>query len=127
VTDMEYDVVYVARSPASMKQDEFAAIVDETCNGRAAGGWRLVSAVGDYGAVVTLGVWLFFAREAASERDQPLAETDAGRDVRGDGGLDEGGSAMSEPILTLPPAAAGLLALLLAPTLDRQVQQQGVE
>ena len=34
---------------------------------------------------------------------------------------------MSEPILTLPPAAAGLLALLLAPTLDRQVQQQGVE
>jgi len=25
------------------------------------------------------------------------------------------------------PAAAGLLALLLAPTLDRQVQQQGVE
>ena len=89
MTDMEYDVVYVARSPASMKQDEFAAIVDETCNGRAAGGWRLVSAVGDYGAVVTLGVWLFFAREAASERDQPLAETDAGRDVRGDGGLDE--------------------------------------
>ncbi len=87
MTDMEYDVVYVARSPASMKQEEFAAMVDETCNGRAAGGWRLVSAVGDYGAVVTLGVWLFFTREAASERDQPLAET--GGDVRGDGGLEE--------------------------------------
>ncbi len=43
MTDMEYDVVYVARSPASMKQDEFAAMVDEMCNGRAAGGWRLVA------------------------------------------------------------------------------------
>ena len=87
MSDVSYDVVYVARSPASMKQEEFAAMVDETCNGRASGGWRLVSAVGDYGAVVTLGVWLFFAREAASERDQPLAE--AGGDVRGHGGLDE--------------------------------------
>jgi len=91
MTDVSYDVVYVARSPANMKQEEFAAMVDETCNGRAAGGWRLVSAVGDYGAVVTLGVWLFFTREAASERDQPLAETDAGRDARGDRGLDEAG------------------------------------
>jgi len=76
MADMEYDVVYVARSPASMKQDEFAAMVDETCNGRAAGGWRLVSAVGDYGARVTLGVWLFFTREAASAFDQPIAATD---------------------------------------------------
>ena len=76
MTDMEYDVVYVARSPASMKQEEFAAMVDETCNGRAAGGWRLVSAVGDYGAVVTLGVWLYFTREAASAIDRPIADTD---------------------------------------------------
>ncbi len=82
-------MVYVGRVPASMKPDEFAAMVDEACNGRAAGGWRLVSAVGDYGARVTLGVWLVFVSEAASERDQPLAETDAGRDVRGVGGLDE--------------------------------------
>ncbi len=89
MTDVSYDVVYVARSPASMKQEEFAAMVDDTCNGRAAGGWRLVSAVGDYGAVVTLGVWLYFTREAGSERDQPIAKTDASGDVRGDGGLDE--------------------------------------
>ena len=89
MSDVEYDVVHVGRVPASMKPDEFAAMVDETCNGRAAGGWRLVSAVGDYGAVLTLGVWLFFTREAASEGDQPLAETDAGRDARGDRGLDE--------------------------------------
>ena len=80
MTDMEYDVVYVARSPASMKQDEFAAMVDETCNGRASGGWRLVSAVGDYGAVVTLGVWLYFTREAASAFDRPIAETKADED-----------------------------------------------
>ncbi len=80
MADMEYDVVYAARSPASMKQDEFAAMVDETCNGRAAGGWRLVSAVGDYGAVVTLGVWLIFTREAGSAFDQPIAETNADED-----------------------------------------------
>ena len=80
MADMEYDVVYVARSPASMKQDKFAEMVDELCNGRAVGGWRLVSAVGDYGAVVTLGVWLFFTREAGSAFDQPIAETNADED-----------------------------------------------
>jgi hypothetical protein len=58
----DYEVVYVARSPADMKQDEFANIVNEICNGRAAEGWRLVSTAGDYGARVTLGVWLYFAR-----------------------------------------------------------------
>lgn len=62
----DYDVVYVARSPADMKQDEFANIVNEICNGRAAEGWRLVSTAGDYGARVTLGVWLYFAREGDS-------------------------------------------------------------
>ena len=89
MADVSYDVVYVARSPASMRQDEFATMMDELCNERSVGGWRLVAAVGDYGVKITLGVWLYFAREAASERDQPLAETDAGRDVRGVGGLDE--------------------------------------
>ena len=62
----EYDVAYVARSPADMKQDDFANIVNEICNGRAVEGWRLVSAAGDYWARVTLGVWLYFAREADS-------------------------------------------------------------
>ncbi len=95
MTDMEYDVVYVARSPASMKQEEFAAMVDETCNGRAAGGWRLVSAVGDYGAVVTLGVWLIFTREAGSAFDQPIADTD--EDIPGVEGLDEDGGESREP------------------------------
>jgi len=60
----EYEVLYIARSPASMRQEDFAAMVDETCNGRAAGGWTLVSTAGDYGAKVTLGVWLYFGREA---------------------------------------------------------------
>ncbi len=95
MTDMEYDVVYVARSPASMKQEEFAAMVDETCNGRAAGGWRLVSAVGDYGAVVTLGVWLYFTREAGSAFDQPIADTD--EDIPSVEGLDEDGGEPHEP------------------------------
>ena len=95
MTDVSYDVVYVARSPASMKQEEFAAMVDETCNGRAAGGWRLVSAVGDYGAVVTLGVWLYFTREAASERDQPIAEVD--EDVPGFEEFDEERGESLEP------------------------------
>ncbi len=80
MADMEYDVVYVARSPANMKQDEFAAMVDEMCNGRAAGGWRLVSAVGDYRAVVTLGVWLIFIGEAGAAFDRPIAETNADDD-----------------------------------------------
>lgn len=60
----EYEVLYIARSPASMRQEDFAAMVDETCNGRAVGGWTLVSTAGDYGAKVTLGVWLYFGREA---------------------------------------------------------------
>ena len=76
MSDVEYDVVHVGRVPASMKPDEFAAMVDEMCNGRAAGGWRLVSAVGDYGAVLTLGVWLIFVREVASAIDRPIADTD---------------------------------------------------
>ncbi len=66
----DYDVVYVARSPADMKQDEFANIVNEICNGRAAEGWRLVSAAGDYGARVTLGVWLYFTREGDSSSEE---------------------------------------------------------
>jgi hypothetical protein len=66
----DYDVVYVARSPADMKQDEFASIVNEICNGRAAEGWRLVSTAGDYGARVTLGVWLYFAREGDSSSEE---------------------------------------------------------
>ncbi len=97
MTDMEYDVVYVARSPASMKQDEFAAMVDELCNGRAVGGWRLVSTVGDYGARVTLGVWLFFTREAGSAFDQPIADTDTDEDIPGVEGFDEDGGESHEP------------------------------
>ncbi len=97
MTDMEYDVVYVTRSPASMKQDEFAAMVDETCNGRAAGGWRLVSTVGDYGARVTLGVWLFFTKEAGSGFDQPLVDTDTDEDIPGVEGLDEDSGESQEP------------------------------
>ncbi len=97
MADMEYDVVYVARSPASMKQDKFAEMVDELCNGRAAGGWRLVSAVGDYGAVVTLGVWLYFTREAGSALYQPIAETNADEDVPSTAGLDEDGGESQEP------------------------------
>jgi hypothetical protein len=60
---IQYDVVYVARSPASTRQEDFASQVDEICNGRAAHGWTLLSAVGDYGAKVTLGVWLYFTKE----------------------------------------------------------------
>ena len=59
----EYHVVYVPRSPANMKQEEFAVKVQEECGNGTANGWRLVSAVGDYGANVTLGVWLYFAAE----------------------------------------------------------------
>ncbi len=89
MADMEYDVVYVARSPASMKQDDFAEMVDEICNGRTAGGWRLLVTVGDYGMVVTLGTWLIFTREAGSALDQPIAKTNADEDVPSSAGLDE--------------------------------------
>ncbi len=95
MADMEYDVVHVGRVPASMKPDEFAAMVDEMCNGRAAGGWRLVSAVGDYGAVLTLGVWLIFVREVGSALDQPFADTE--EDIPGVEGLDEDGGESQEP------------------------------
>ncbi|OGO49167.1 MAG: hypothetical protein A2W34_05355 [Chloroflexi bacterium RBG_16_64_32] len=81
MTDMEYDVVYVARSPARLQQDEFAEMVDELCNRRAREGWRLVSAVGDYGTNVTLGVWLILAREAEPRADEPRAGTDADEGV----------------------------------------------
>jgi len=97
MADIEYGVAYVARSPASMPQDEFAAMVDEACNGWAAGGWRLVSAAGDYGARVTLGVWLIFAREAASAPDEPLVETGADEDVAPAAGLDEDSDESAEP------------------------------
>jgi hypothetical protein len=89
MTDVDYEVVYVARSPASMPQDEFARMVAELCNGRAGEGWWLVSTAGDYGANLTLGVWLIFAREAASGPDEPLIETGADEDVAPAAGLDE--------------------------------------
>ncbi len=89
MTDVDYEVIYIPRNPASLPQDEFAALVDEACNGRAAGGWSLVSAVGDYGARVSLGVWLVFAREAASAPDESLIETGADEDVAPAAGLDE--------------------------------------
>ena len=81
MTDIEYDVSYVARSPASMRQDDFAEMIDELCNGRAATGWRLVNTMGDYGANLTLGVWLTFAREGSSAQDEPRAEVDADEDL----------------------------------------------
>jgi hypothetical protein len=74
---MEYGVVYVARSPASLRQDEFAGMVDATCNEWARGGWRLISTVGDYGARVTLGVWLVLAKEGDPGSDRPVAESHA--------------------------------------------------
>lgn len=89
MTDVDYEAVYVARSPASMQQDEFAAMVDELCNGRAGEGWWLVSTAGDYGANLTLGVWLILAREAASAPDESLIETGADEDVAPAAGLDE--------------------------------------
>ena len=88
MTDVAYEVVYVARSPASMQPDEFATMVDELCNGRAGGGWWLVSTAGDYGANLTLGVWLIFAREAGSAPDEPLTETGTDEDVAPAAGLD---------------------------------------
>jgi hypothetical protein len=81
MTGTKYEVVYVARSPASMQQDDFAAMVDELCNGRAGEGWSLVSTAGDYGANLTLGVWLYFAREGGSAPDESLVETGADEDV----------------------------------------------
>ena len=97
MADMEYDVTYLARSPASMKQDDFAEMVDELCNGRAVGGWRLFSAVGDYGARVTLGMWLIFTREAGSASEQPFAETDTDEAAPDFGGLDDDGGESQEP------------------------------
>ncbi|OFW67205.1 MAG: hypothetical protein A2Y74_03200 [Actinobacteria bacterium RBG_13_63_9] len=81
MTDVEYDVAYVARSPARLAQDEFAEMVNDLCNRRADEGWRLVSAVGDYGTNVTLGVWLVLAKEAQPRADEPRAETDADEGV----------------------------------------------
>ena len=100
MADMEYDVTYAARSPASMKQDDFAEMVDELCNGRAVGGWRLFSAVGDYGARVTLGMWLIFTREAGSASDQPFAEAETGTDEAAQdfGGVDDDGGESQEPV-----------------------------
>ena len=89
MTGTKYEVVYVARSPASMPQDEFATMVDELCNGRAGEGWWLVSTAGDYGANLTLGVWLFFVRDTASGPDEPLIETGADEDVAPAAALDE--------------------------------------
>ena len=63
MASLEYEVTYLARSPASIRQEDFAITIEEKCNERAAGGWRLDKAAGDYGAKVTLGVWLFFSRE----------------------------------------------------------------
>ena len=102
MAEMEYDVTYLARSPASMKQDDFAEMVDELCNGRAVGGWRLFSSVGDYGARVTLGMWLIFTREAGSasdQPDQPLADAEAETDesVPDYGGLDDDSGESQEP------------------------------
>ena len=70
-----YDVVYVARSPASMKQEDFAVMVDELCNRRAVEGWRLVSAFGDYGANLTLGTWLIFATEGDPGSEELLTNS----------------------------------------------------
>ena len=96
MTDVDYEVVYVARSPASMQQDEFAAMVDELCNGRAGEGWWLVSTAGDYGANLTLGVWLIFGRDATSAPEQPIADTAADEDVPS-AGLDEDTAEAPEP------------------------------
>ena len=57
MASMQYDVVYAARSPADMKQDDFANMVNEICYGRAMDGWRLVSAAGDYGGPIVEKRW----------------------------------------------------------------------
>ncbi len=59
----EYSVVYVVRSPATMRQEEYAPLVQDECNKWAGEGWRLLNAVGDYGQRVTLGTWLYFVKE----------------------------------------------------------------
>lgn len=89
MTDMDYELLYVARSPASMQQDEFATMVDELCNGRAGEGWSLVSTAGDYGANLTLGVWLIFAREAGAAPKESPIETTSDEDALPPAGLDE--------------------------------------
>lgn len=104
MADIEYDVAYVARSPASMRQDDFAAMVEEVCNGRAVGGWRLVNTAGDYGAKVTLGVWLYFTREAASRSGRPLGGDDDSvpRSADSDDGNDELTDKAEEKLRTDP-------------------------
>jgi len=89
MAESEYDAVYVARSPASMRQDDFAAMMDELCNSRAVSGRRLVNAVGDYGVKVTLGVWLFFSRERAPDTDDLATTIDAGEELASDTKLEE--------------------------------------
>ena len=97
MTDEEYRVTYVARSPASMQQDEFAAMVDELCNGRAGEGWSLVSAAGDYGANLTLGVWLIFTREGESAPEEPLVESAPDEDVPPAPGFEEDSGESPDP------------------------------
>ena len=97
MTDEEYSVTYVARSPASLPQDEFAELVDGTCNEWAGQGLRLVNAVGDYGARVTLGVWLNFAREAGSASEEPPIESAAEEDGASAFSLDEDSGESPEP------------------------------
>lgn len=63
MADVQYGVAYLARSPATTNQEDFGRQAEEVCNSWAAGGWRLLNAVGDYGARVTLGVWLYFVKE----------------------------------------------------------------
>ena len=81
MAESEYDAVYMARSPASMRQDDFAAMMEELCNSRAVSGWRLVNAVGDYGVKVTLGVWLFFSRERAPDTDDLATTIDVSEEL----------------------------------------------
>lgn len=90
MASIQYDVVYVARSPANTRQEDFAAQVDEICNGRAARGWRLMSAVGDYGAKVTLGVWLYFTKEGDDLDSFGSGADTYGEEPLGSGRSDEG-------------------------------------
>jgi hypothetical protein len=98
MADIEYDVSYLARSPASMRQDDFAEMIDELCNGRAASGWQLFNAMGDYGAKVTLGVWLIFSREPGSGSDRFAATADIDEPARDTAGMgdDAGAPAASD-------------------------------
>ena len=90
---IQYDVVYVARSPASTRQEEFASQVDEICNGRVAHGWTLMTAVGDYGAKVTLGVWLYFTKEGDDLDSFGSGGDSYGEEPTGSGASDEGSDA----------------------------------